>query len=160
MALGDLSWDETEREWGTASAVYSEARPVAIVGDRFYQFDAGNAFNSGPVEVALTRTGLTIIGQDRFGQWQINPEVIKEVLGIWPVFKAPTGTVVKLWVGAQDQTDDPITWEGPYDFRIGIDSFQDFTVSGRYIAVRFTSSGQGPWELLSYTLDVDEVGER
>lgn len=158
MALGDLSWDETDRDWGTASAVYSESKPVAIIGDRFFQFDSGVTFQAGPVEVSLTRTGLTIVGQDRFGQWQISPETIKEVLGMWPVFKAATGTVVQLWVGAQDATDEPITWEGPYDFRIGIDSFQDFTISGRYIGVRFTSKGQLPWELLSYGLDIVEVG--
>lgn len=160
MALGDLSWDETDREWGTASAVYSEARPVAIIGNRFYQWDAGNQFNSGPVEVSLTRTGLTIIGQDRFGQWQVNPEIVKEVLGLWPVFRGVTGSIVQLWVGAQSAANEPITWEGPYDFRIGIDNFQDFTVSGTHIAIRFTSRGQPAWELLSYTMDIEPVGDR
>jgi len=160
VALGDFTWDETDRDWGTASAVYSESKPIALLEDRFYQFDTGVTFQVGPVEVSLTRTGLTIVGQDRFGQWQINPQTIKEVLGMWPVFRAPKGVVVQLWVGAQENTDDPILWEGPYDFHIGVDSFQDFLVSGRYIAVRFTSKGQLPWELLSYDLDIVDVGER
>jgi hypothetical protein len=160
VALGDFSWDQTDREWGTASAVYSESKPVAIIADKFYQFDSGVTFAVGPVEVTLTRTGLTIVGQDRFGQWQIDPGTIKEVLGMWPVFRAPTGTIVQLWVGAQESTDDPITWEGPYDFQVGVSSFQDFTVSGRYVAVRFSSKGQLPWELLSYDLDIVNVGER
>jgi hypothetical protein len=160
VALGDLSWDETERDWGTASAVYSESKPVAILGNSFVQFDSGVTFQAGPVEVSLTRTGLTIVGQDRFGQWQINPGTIKEILGMWPVFRAPTGVVVQLWCGAQESTEESITWEGPYDFRVGIDSFQDFLVSGRYMAVRFTSKGQLPWELLSYDLDIVDVGER
>jgi len=160
VALGDLSWDETDRQWGDASAVYSEAKPVAIIGDRFYQFDSGVTFAAGPVEVSLTRTGLTILGQDRFGQWEIDPSIIKMVLGMWPVFRAAKGTVVQLWVGGQDSADEEITWEGPYDFQIGVDDFQDFTVSGRMIAVRFTSKGQLPWELLSYDLDIVPVGER
>lgn len=160
MALGDFSWDETEREWGAASAVYSESRPVGIAGDRFVQFDAGVNFQAGPVTVTLSRTGLTITGVDRFGQWEINPQLIKFVNGMWPVFKAPRGTVVQLWIGGQDSPDEEITFEGPYDFRVGIDDFQGFTVSGRYIAVRFTSLGQPPWELLSYDLDVTTVGER
>jgi hypothetical protein len=160
VALGDLTWDETEREWGQASAVYSESKPVAIIGDRFVQFDAGVTFLAGPVEVSLTRTGLTIVGQDRFGQWQVDPAVVKLVQGMWPVFKAATGTVVQLWVGGQESADGPITWEGPYDFRIGIDKYQDFLVSGTHIAVRFTSRGALPWELLSYDLDLTAIGEQ
>jgi hypothetical protein len=160
MALGDLTWDETDRAWGDASAIYSESRPVAIIGDRFYQFDAGVNFAVGPVEVTLGRTGLTIVGQDRFGQWMVDPGVEKLVTGMWPVFRAPAGTVVQIWVGAQESTEDPITWEGPRDFRVGIDKFQDFLVSGTHIAVRFTSMGQPPWELLSYDLDIEPVGER
>lgn len=158
MALGDLTWDQVEREWGAASAIYSESKPVAILGDSFVQFDAGTQFQAGPVEVSLTRTGLTIVGQDRFGQWQIDPGSIKEILGMWPVFRAPKGTIVKISVGAQESTDEPITWEGPYDFRVGVDSFQDFLVSGKYLAVRFTSKAQLPWELLSYDLDLENVG--
>jgi hypothetical protein len=160
MALGDLSWDETDRAWGDASAIYSESRPVAILGDRFFQFDSGSNFQAGPVQVSLTRTGLTITGQDRFGQWTIDPGLIKEILGMWPVFKGVTGTIVQLWVGSQDSPGEEITFEGPYDFRIGIDDFQDFNKSGRYMAVRFTSSGQPPWELLSYDVDLEPVGER
>ena len=160
MAFSDLKWDQAgDRTWGDASAIYSEAKPVAIVGDLFWQFEAGQDFGSGPVEVALTRTGLTIVGQDRFGQWEIDPTIVKLANGMWPVFKAEPGVVVQLWLGAQASPDLPITWEGPYDFRIGIDKYQDFDVSGEYLAVRFTSKGQLPWELLSYTLNIEDIGE-
>jgi len=33
-------------------------------------------------------------------------------------------------------------------------------VSGRYLAVRFTSVGQLPWELMSYGMDIAIVGGR
>ncbi len=70
------------------------------------------------------------------------------------------GTVVKISIGSQMNPDEPIYWEGPYNFTLGVDYFQDFTVSGRYLAVRFESEGQEPWELSSYDLDLEEVGDR
>lgn len=153
-------WDNNDEEWGQADLVYSEARPIMLVGIEFYRADDGIDFGPVPIDATLTRTGLTIVGQDRFGQFTVDPGVMKQVCGMWPIFQANPGTVVQLWAGGQENPDDPITWEGPYDFRIGIDSFQDFTVSGRYNAVRFTSVAQKPWSLLSYDLDIEPVGER
>lgn len=161
MAYGDLSWDQAgERSWGDAAAIYAEQKPVGIFGDLFYQHDAGEFFIDGSaVEVVLVRTGLTITGQDQYGQWQSDPTIVKQAQGMYPVFKAPAGTVVQVSVGAQKVVDEPITWDGPRDFRIGIDKFLDFGVAGEMLAVRFTSSGQPPWELLSYTLGIADIGD-
>lgn len=153
-------WDNDDSEWGQADSVYSEAKPVMLVGNEFYQADSGVKFGDTDIEVSLTRTGLTIIGRDRFGQWIADSAMEKTIAWLYPVIKAEKGTVISLWVGTQEETDQAITWMGPIPFRCGIDSYQDFGITGRYIAVRFTSSGQLPWELSGYKLDIDNAGAR
>lgn len=155
-----MIWDTDNRAWGTADFVYSEDKPVMLVGNEFYQADAGVNFEGEPVRVTLSRSGLTIYGRSRDGQWKIDPTSIKEVTGMFPIISGVPGTIVKISVGSQESPNDPIRWEGPYDFIVGTSIFQDFTVSGRYLSVKFESSGQQPWELLSYDLDIERVGGR
>jgi len=160
VSLDNSIWDNNDEEWGQADLVYSEARPIMLVAAEFYRADDGVNFGDQPIEASLTRTGLAIIGRDRFGQWTIDPTVIKEIVGLYPIIKGNPGTVIQIWCGSQESPDDSVAWEGPYDFRVGIDSFLDFLVSGRYLAVRFTSVGQLPWELMSYGMDIAIVGGR
>jgi hypothetical protein len=129
-----------------------------LLGSEFFQADNGVDFGGDAIKVSLTRTGLTIFGRDRDGQWKVNPTIIKEVTGIWPIFRGVPGTLIMISVGSQPTPDEPIRWEGPREFIVGQDFFLDFTVADRYISVRFESSGQRPWELLSYDLELEIVG--
>lgn len=153
-------WDTDNRPWGAADFAYSEAKPIMIIGSEFFQAEEGASAGGNPVRVSLVRTGLTIFGRDQHGKPKVDPGMIKFVSGLWPSIKGLPGTVVKLYVGAQETPDSPILWEGPYDFVVGTSYFQDFTVSGRYIAVRFESIGQEVWELSGYDLDIDPIGGR
>lgn len=154
------AWDTDDKTWGQADFVYAEDKPVMLVESEFFQVDEGERFGDTQVDVVLTRTGLTIAGRDRQGQWKIDPTLVKEVTGIFPLIRAVPGTIVRVSIGSQETPDDAVRWEGPYDFICGVDFFKDFTVAGRYLAVRFESKGQPPWELLSYDLDLEPVGGR
>ena len=158
--LDQLTWEQDEGEWDTAQYIHSESRPVMLVGNTFQQVDAGTTFGDVPVSVMLTRTGLSVVGRDRFGNWKVDPTVIKQVTGLYPVIKGVPGTIIKISVGAQEVSDDPVTWQGPYDYTVGQGFFQDFTISGRYLAVRFESEGQPVWELSGYDLDINLLGNR
>lgn len=153
-------WDDSLREWNDADAIYSESKPIMVQGTKFFQADNGLDFGGQPIRVSLTRTALTVLGRDRSGNWKVDPGIIKEVTGLWPMIRGVPGTVIKISVGGQPTPDEPIRWEGPRDFIVGTDFFLDFIVSDRYISVRFESEGQRPWELLSYDLDLEVVGER
>jgi len=131
-----------------------------IIGNAFFQAEAGVNFGDVAVNVSLVRTGLTIYGRDRFGQWKIDPGLVKEITGLFPMIRGLPGTVIKVSVGFQDDPNDPVTWEGPYDYVLGQNFFQDFTIAGKYLAVRFESVGQESWELVSYDLDIELVGGR
>jgi hypothetical protein len=153
-------WETDNQEWGAADFIYSQSKPVMLIGNEFYQADAGLRFGETSLRVVMSRTGLTIIGRDRFGQWKSDPSSMKECTGIWPLIRGVPGTVVRVYIGAQDSSEDPVRWEGPYNYTCGTTQYMDFTVTGRYLGVRFESQDQEPWELLSYDLELEIVGER
>jgi hypothetical protein len=153
-------WETDNQPWGAADFVYADNKPVMIIGNEFFQADRDLRFAELPLNVRLMRSGLTIMGRDRFGNWKSDPSTMKECSGIWPIIRGTPGQIVNIYIGAQESTEDPITWEGPLRFVIGSTVFCDCTVTGRYLAVRFESLDIDPWELLSYDLDVEIVGER
>lgn len=153
-------WDEDTGAWSDASAIFSKAKPLQIIGNNFYVADEGPDFAGTPINVVLSRDGLTIYDRDQEGNAKNDPTVIKNIQGIWPEIMAPEGTIVKVYVGFQDSIGDGITWQGPRNFVVGTDFFLDFIVTGRYIAVRFESSGQPIWVLSAYDLDIENAGGR
>jgi len=159
--FGDIAtWESDDAIWGQPPLIHAKNWPVFVKGTSFYQAEITGKFDKTPVRVIVERTGLTILGRDRQGNWKVDAGIIKFVSGVWPLFRGVPGTKVLIYVGGQMSTEDPIDWEGPYECIIGQTNFIDFTVSGRYIALRFESLGEAPWELPSYDLDVSVVGER
>lgn len=155
-----LTWEMDDAIWGQPSVIHARDWPVFPQGTNFFQMDMGRYFDNEPVRVVLERTGLSILGRDRQGNWKVDQGVIKFISGVWPYFKGTPGTEILIYVGSQMNVEEAVTWEGPYRAVIGETEFLDFTVSGRYIAVRFESVGQQPWELISYDLELTTVGER
>lgn len=153
-------WETDNQPWGAADFIYADNKPVMIIGNEFYQADRDLRFGEESLNVVISRTGLTIMGRDRFGNWKSDPSSMKEVQNIWPIIRGTPGDIVRVWVGAQDSTEDPVRWEGPYNYIIGTTVCLDYTVTGRYLAVRFESQDIDPWELLSYDLDIEHVGEK
>jgi len=153
-------WDTDNQPWGSADFIYAQAKPVMIIGNEFYQADSDLRFGEISLKVVLSRTGLTILGRDRFGQWKSDPSSMKEVTGVWPLIRGTAGTIIDVYIGAQDSTEDPVRWEGPYQYTCGQTTYMDFSVTGRFLGIRFESLDQEPWELLSYDLELELVGER
>lgn len=159
-------WQDDTGAWSDATAIFSKAKPVLIDGNNFYVVDEGLDFKDGegvnavPVVVSLVRSGLTIYGRDQEGNPKNDPTVIKNIQGIWPEIDAAPGTVIQVYVGFQDTAVAPVLWQGPRDFVVGEDFYLDFIVTGRYIAVRFESSGQPVWVLSAYDLDIERAGGR
>ncbi len=153
-------WETDNQPWGSADFVYADNKPLMIIGNAFFQADNGQKFDEESLRVVLSRSGLTIMGRDRFGNWKSDPSTMKIVQNIWPIIRGTPGDIIQIYVGAQDSTDEPIRWEGPYNYIIGSTVFLDYTVTGRFLAVRFESQDMDPWELLSYDLDIEHVGEK
>ena len=86
------------------------------------------------------------------------PEQIKYCRGVRPRIEAQQGTQINIYLGSQDDLDGPITWEPPVAFTVGTDLSADIEVSGRYLAVRFESTGIVSWRMKQFDLDVSVVG--
>jgi hypothetical protein len=66
-------WETDDVAWGVAEYAYSKHMPVFIKDNTFFQVDVGSNFGADPIEIMLVRTGLTITGKDRQGNWKIDP---------------------------------------------------------------------------------------
>ena len=69
-------------------------------------------------------------------------------------------TTVNVYVGGQMSTEDDIKWEGPYTFNPNSQSKIPVRVSGKYISVKFESTGDQTWRLDGYSLDIKNAGIR
>ena len=103
----------------------------------------------------IERTGITV---DESGQ--PNASTVKKVLSVWPKMSSNDANTVNVYVGAQMSTEESITWEGPYTFNPDSQSKVPVRVTGKYIGVKFESTGDQTWRLDGYSLDVKNAGNR
>jgi len=120
------------------------------------QLDSTNQAIGVSFNASIERTGLSIIGQDRFGNPRSDPSVRKLCKRIWP--KA-SGDAFSVQVGKQELIGGPVTWEPAQTFTPGVDEYLDFCSNGRLIGVRFSSTGDVSWNLEGYDLDIEVLGE-
>ena len=86
--------------------------------------------------------------------------MVKHVTAIWPKMSSSDDDDVNVYVGQQMSTEKAITWEGPYTFNPDTQSKVPVRVSGKYIGVKFESTGDQTWRLDGYSLDVKNAGNR
>ena len=67
---------------------------------------------------------------------------------------------MNVYVGAQRSAAESITREGPYTFNPDSQSKVPVRVTGKYIGVKFESTGDQTWRLDGYALDVKNAGNR
>lgn len=144
------TWNNTDGVWG--SNPYSQASKrllMASVDPNLYLADITRSFNGTPMNASLERTGL------EFGE----PDVMKICRGVRPRIDAAAGTVINVQVGTQNDLDDAVTWSSNIPFTVGSTLKADCMVTGRFLGVRFSSSGQGPWRMSQFDLDIIEAGQ-
>lgn len=141
----DLGWEDDDRTWGGILLSAQQFVPMFSSGQEFFVL-AGSASNSP--DFFLERVGLC---EERgyFVQGQM----------VWPHIAGPAGSAIQISLGAHETPEGAIDWEGPYDFVIGQDEYLDFWVSGRFLAIRFESSGIPVWTLQSFQVDYERIGK-
>jgi hypothetical protein len=86
--------------------------------------------------------------------------MVKHITSVWPKMSSSDDDDVNVYVGHQMSTEESITWEGPYTFNPDSQSKVPVRVSGKYIGVKFESTGDQTWRLDGYALDVKNAGNR
>lgn len=125
---------------------------------KFLLFEQGFSNEGADMLSYVERTSMPIVGLNRQGNPRMDIGVIKQVNEIWPEFRIQNGSFVDIYVGGQDTLNDPITWEGPLSFEVGVDDKVDCCTTGRYLSFKFETTGQSQWKLDSYTVNLEVLG--
>ena len=166
--LAPGSWNAATSTWATDTLNWNESAATSYfnlagkslnmaspTNTKIYRDNAGNKSDTTDMTSYVQRTGLTIDAQG-----QPNQNMVKRVTAVYPMMSGSTDSTVNVYVGHQMSTEEAITWEGPVVFNPATQSRASFNVTGKYIGVKFESTGDQTWRLDGYTLDVKNAGDR
>ena len=155
------TWANNTKKWSEAgaSSFFNTAGKSLVMASptdtKMYRHNTGNTSDGTNMTSYIERTGLTV---DESGQ--PNPSTVKKVTSVWPKMSSSDANAVNVYVGAQMSTEESITWEGPYTFNPDSQSKVPVRVTGKYIGVKFESTGDQTWRLDGYALDLKNAGNR
>lgn len=149
------TWDQDTGPW--AQLLRRRVLAAGTAATRVYNLDNGISRNGTAVLTLLQRIGLSVLGQDRRGQWIVNYQVEKLLKRLWP--KIQNGPI-NVRVGAQKVVNGPVAWGPSVVFDPSTEVTADILPStGRANAVEFSTVGGVSWRIDGYQLDVDPVGD-
>jgi len=162
----DSSAGETfDQDFGTFDGVGVSGAKQEIMFSKAYNtsqlFHADTGYTDDGTNFTsyVERIGLSIAGVDLQGNPKADPSKRKFLRAVYPKISAGSSAIIQVSAGSQDTPNGPVTWEGPYNFNTLTDTRVDFRVSGNYLAVRFEDTGNLPWEMTGYGLDIEVIGE-
>jgi len=148
------TWDEAYQTWGVDEYSRASKRVIMASTDTgLYLADVGISFNGETMTSYLERTGLD------FAAIGLGPSRVKWCNRVRVNVDAQAGTVIRVYVGAQDNLEDEINWGSALPLTVGTDKFVDPDASGVYLAIKFESIGQAPWRIPEFTMEIEDVGE-
>ena len=122
---------------------------------KLYRDDYGNTEDGTNMTSYIERTGLSIGSQGSPDQ-----SSIKHIKAVYPKMEVSGANTVNVYVGAQMNTEEGVSWEGPYTFNPDTQSKVPCRVTGRYFGVRFESDTNTDWKLHGLEFDLKESGRR
>jgi hypothetical protein len=166
--LAPGSWNSATSTWATDTLNWNESVSTSYfnlagkslnmaspTNTKIYRDNAGNKADTSNMTSYIQRTGLTLDAQG-----QPNQNMVKRVTAVYPMMSASTDSTINVYVGHQMSTEEAITWQGPTAFNPATQSRVSCNVTGKYIGVKFESTGDQTWRLDGYTLDIKNAGDR
>ena len=146
---GGGTWAEESGSWASTN-LYDPTRVYPLMAsaenNKIFIADTSNMFDGSPFTSTVERTGLD------FG----DSSVVKFCSSV--DIKMKTTGPVNIYVGSQMSTEDPVDWEGPFEFDSTTDYKIDCRVSGRLLAFKVESTTNVSWSLTSYDLKLKPAG--
>ena len=125
------------------------ARVVMASGDtKLFQLDSSTTFNGLIPSAFLERKGLHFDA----------PDAIKLIKSVRPRISGTAGGTVLVQVGWSNEPYQEPTYSAAVPFVIGATVSCDLFVSGRYMAIKFSSGTAYAWRLDGYQLDIERGG--
>lgn len=152
------SWDSAPGTWDASDAVWNstgitESSPRLILADhtnkKTFVADQTKQFNNVNFTAYVERTGLSLG----------DPTRVKLLKSVRPIFDAPVGTEITIRIGAAMDIQSSTTWNSPQTYTVGTSLKVDGFARGRFLAVRFESTGSVNWRLKRYDLEVEWFGK-
>jgi hypothetical protein len=151
-ADAQITWLQDPGPWATSQ------RRRTVIGNpltqKIHLLDHGVLRDGKRFVGTLQRTGLSIIGRKRTGEWIEDFQRRKQVNRIWPkVFLGP----VNVRIGYQDLVNGPVRWNGYQPFDPTQQVFVDGVLgSGRSIAIEYSAAND--FRIDGYKIDLVPLG--
>lgn len=137
------SWDTDATVWGSQTYNPSKNKVVLLsnVDNTIYVVGEVNSFNGVNFTSYVERSNLYFDDDLR----------MKSLTSLTPHMSGSGNCI--FYIGVSNVQDAPMTWNGPYTYRIGVDHHITFRHFGRYCGVRFEMTSDQAWALNGYTLE-------
>lgn len=150
-------WNDADAIWGVDEYSLTTKRVIMAstegASGGLYLADNSRSFNGSPMTAYLEHTGMD------FKEIGLGPERVKLCQRVRMRIDAAAGTVIRVYVGTQDDLEDAIDWGSAMEFTVGTDKWVDCDVSGVYLAIKFETVAQGGWRISQFELDIEDIGE-
>lgn len=119
-----------------------------------FQIGTGEFNQSATLTCYVTRSYIPI---------DTSPEHLKRVLSLRPRVHGTVGDVVSVYIGLRSAIDDPVTFQGPYEFSIGethkIDLLDKHLV-GRWLDLKVQYEGTNTFRLYGIEIEAKRDGKQ
>lgn len=158
-STGSDTWAQDTGPWAQGG---ERRRTLVAATDesRIQRLNSTYRWNDVEYACILRRTGLSMLGRKRNGEWIVDHYIRKLITGVWPrVSQDQSGYWLRVRVGSQEDRDGDITWSD-YDWYPQTPNVpkSDFTVSGRFMAVEFYVPVAAEVKLDGYKMNVHPLG--
>lgn len=143
------TWASDLSVWDGGEFVPNSARCIVASADtKLFLIDSAASFDGVIPSAFLERRGLSFDA----------PETVKLVRGIRPRITGNIGETVQIQIGSQtDPFTEPV-YGDVMNHVIGTTVSNDCLVSGRYIAIKFSTGSAFQWRLDSFEVDIQQGG--
>jgi hypothetical protein len=151
------SWDADSGTWDTDTSTWdqNEFTPneprliMATTAPRLDLADSGGTFAGTAFTAYAERVGLVPEGEAS------RVLVLNKIV---PRFDAPDGTVILIEAGGAMSAKAAPTWTFSYSFTVGTDEEAYGFATGKFLAVKFSSTDSRIWRVKSYDIEYEDGG--
>lgn len=155
------TWASATGTWDTDTVPWSlsERRKIVLCNpDDTKMMKWASTYQRDGVDYAVTlqRTGLSLVGRKRSGEWIVDRQIYKLVDRIMAKIQGEGTVFCRL--GSQDAINGSITWSSYFQIGMSAEQFVDIIISTRAVAIEFYSPVASDWRLDGYKISLTPGG--
>jgi hypothetical protein len=144
-ASDSAAWSSDDTSWSSNNYSPNEARMILC-----HTAPALSLADSSQLDLTAAITAYA----ERTGMYMDDAQTVKMVRGVWPRIDAIPGTTLTIEVGASMTPDVAPTYSAAQTFTVGTSAKIDTFATGRYLALKLSSTAAAKWRLRGLDFDV------